>query len=108
LAAQAAQPRHLTLLVRAYCHLCDDMRAALAPLASSFGWTVEEIDIDADTALEERWSDSVPVLLAGDHALCRHRIDTAAVTAFLLDGSVGTPVGTSVGTSVGTPGAKSR
>ena len=24
----------LTLLTRAYCHLCDDMRTALAPLAA--------------------------------------------------------------------------
>ena len=82
----------LTLLVRAYCHLCDDMREALVPIAARFGWTVEEIDIDADPVLEKRWNDSVPVLLAGDRELCRHRIDTAAVTAFLLDD----------------PGAKSR
>ena len=40
--------------------------------------------LDADDALEKRWSDSVPVLLAGDRELCRYRIDEAAVTAFLL------------------------
>jgi hypothetical protein len=85
-ALQEAHPRRLTLLVRAYCHLCDDMRDALAPLAGMFGWVVEEIDIDADAVLEKRWNDSVPVLLAGDRELCRHRIDTATVTAFLLDG----------------------
>ena len=78
------EPQRLTLLVRAYCHLCDDMRDALAPLAASFGWAIEELDIDADDALEKRWSDSVPVLLAGDRELCRYRIDEAAVTAFLL------------------------
>lgn len=77
--------RRLTLLVRAYCHLCDDMREALAPLAARFGWAIEEIDIDADAVLEKRWSDSVPVLLAGERELCRHRIDAAAVTAFLVD-----------------------
>jgi hypothetical protein len=77
--------RRLTLLVRAYCHLCDDMREALAPLAARFGWSIEEIDIDADAVLEKRWSDSVPVLLAGGRELCCHRIDAAAVTAFLVD-----------------------
>jgi hypothetical protein len=75
----------LTLLVRAYCHLCDDMREALAPLATRFGWTVDEIDIDGDAFLEKRWNDSVPVLLAGDRELCRYRIDAARVTAFLVD-----------------------
>ena len=73
------------LLVRAYCHLCDDMREALAPLAARFGWAIEEIDIDADAVLEKRWGDSVPVLLAGERELCRYRIDAAVVTAFLSE-----------------------
>jgi hypothetical protein len=61
------------------------MREALAPLAARFGWAIEEIDIDADAVLEKRWGDSVPVLLAGERELCRHRIDAAWVTAFLVD-----------------------
>jgi hypothetical protein len=61
------------------------MRDALAPLATRFGWAVEEIDIDADAILEKRWSDSVPVLLFGERELCRYRIDAAAVKAFLVD-----------------------
>ena len=61
------------------------MREALAPLAASFGWAIEEIDIDADAVLAKRWGDSVPVLLVGEHELCRHRIDAALVTAFLVD-----------------------
>jgi exonuclease III len=61
------------------------MRDALAPLAARFGWTVEEIDIDADPMLEKRWSDHVPVLLVGDRELCRHRIDATTVKAFLSD-----------------------
>ncbi len=87
MASKGTDPRRLTLLVRVYCHLCDDMRDALAPLAARFGWAIEEIDIDADAVLEKRWGDSVPVLLAGERELCRHRIDAATVTAFLLDRS---------------------
>jgi hypothetical protein len=82
----AQQAPRLTLLVRAYCHLCDEMREALTPLLSRFAFTVEEIDIDADGVLEDRWGDHVPVLLAGAQELCRHRFDAAAVTAFLLEG----------------------
>jgi hypothetical protein len=55
----------LTLLSRAYCHLCDEMRAALAPLASRLDATVVEIDVDAHPALEARFGDRVPVLFAG-------------------------------------------
>jgi hypothetical protein len=49
------------------------MRDALAPLAARFGWAIDELDIDADAMLEKQWSESVPVLLVGKSALCRHR-----------------------------------
>ena len=77
----------LTLLVRAYCHLCDEMREALAPLTVENGATVELIDVDTDPRLEARWGDKVPVLLAGPRELCHHRLDRAAVEAALANGA---------------------
>ena len=79
----SGRPAPLTLIVRAYCHLCDEMRAALLPLARAAGMGVREVDVDSDPALEARWGDAVPVLLAGERELCRYRIDRAAVAAFL-------------------------
>ena len=76
----------LTLLVRAYRHLCDDMRAALAPLAKAAGATVTEIDVDAEPGLEERFGERVPVLLIGaiDGAeLCHFHLDATRVTKAL-------------------------
>jgi len=71
----------LTLLTRAYCHLCDDMRDAIAPLAARFDATVTELDVDADPALEERYGERVPVLLLGSPAagveLCHYFLDSA-------------------------------
>ena len=83
MAATPSRPLRLTLLVRAYCHLCDEMRAALAPLAAAEGCAVDEIDVDADPALEARWGDKVPVLLAGERELCHYRLDGAALAAHL-------------------------
>ncbi|HUH94303.1 MAG TPA: glutaredoxin family protein [Casimicrobiaceae bacterium] len=80
---KSERPASLTLIVRAYCHLCDEMRAALLPLASGAGVAVSELDVDSDPALEARWGDAVPVLLAGTRELCRYRIDRPAVAAFL-------------------------
>lgn len=71
----------LTLLVRAYCHLCDEMRSALAVHAGDIA--VDEVDVDADSALEARWGAFVPVLLADGHELCHYRLDTAALAAML-------------------------
>jgi hypothetical protein len=77
----------LTLLVRAYCHLCDDMRDALAPLVAGRDVTVVELDVDADAALEARYGDLVPVLLLGELAggreLCHYHLDERAVRALL-------------------------
>jgi glutaredoxin-like protein DUF836 len=77
------ESRRLTLLVRAYCHLCDEMREAVAPLAAAAGWSVEEIDVDADSTLEARWGEHVPVLLAGEREICRYRIDRPALATCL-------------------------
>ena len=73
----------LTLLVRAYCHLCDDMRAALA--AQAAGVPVDELDVDADPVLEARWGDKVPVLLAEGRELCHYRLDMSALSAIVAE-----------------------
>ncbi len=77
----------LTILSRAYCHLCDEMRDALLPLAHRHGATVAEIDVDAHPALEEQFGERVPVLLLGSPAdgveLCHYRLDADAVVAAL-------------------------
>lgn len=73
----------LTLLTRAYCHLCDTMRDALAPLARRYGATVAEFDVDAHPSLEEAYGDLVPVLLRGGAddgvVLCHYHLDRARV-----------------------------
>ena len=77
----------LTLLSRAYCHLCDEMRDALRPIAARHGVAIVELDIDADPALEAAFDERVPVLLlgtvAGGTELCHYRIDRARVEAAL-------------------------
>jgi Glutaredoxin-like domain (DUF836) len=77
----------LTLLVRAYCHLCDEMRDELALMLEPGKATVALADVDADPALEERWGDMVPVLLAGEHELCHYRLDRVAVARWLRETS---------------------
>jgi thiol-disulfide isomerase/thioredoxin len=73
----------LTLYGRTYCHLCDDMIAALQPLRSRFRFTLHIVDVDSDPRLEERYGEKVPVLMAGDSELCHYFLDLPAVTAVL-------------------------
>lgn len=79
----------LTLLARAYCHLCDEMLAAVAPIAHAHGATVEVIDVEAsgNAALEAQWGERVPALFVGEPAegalLCHYHLDAARVTRAL-------------------------
>lgn len=79
----------LTLYGRAWCHLCDDMLAALAPLAAEFGAQVDVIDIDTDPELEARYDVLVPVLVHEGVELCHYRLDAVRVRAALA--ANGTP-----------------
>ena len=75
--------RQLTLVSRDYCHLCLEMGAALAPLASEFGFSVRLVDVDADSALEAEYNELVPVLLHEGTELCHHFLDVAGVRDYL-------------------------
>ncbi|SAK42027.1 glutaredoxin family protein [Caballeronia ptereochthonis] len=68
---------------RAWCHLCEDMRAELEPIAARHGVAIEWIDIDEDPLLEARYDERVPVLVLDGVELCQYRLDAAAVHAAL-------------------------
>ncbi|SMG15119.1 glutaredoxin family protein [Paraburkholderia susongensis] len=73
----------LTLYGRAWCHLCEDMRAALEPLLIEFGAQVSVIDVDTDPLLEARYNERVPVLVCDGVELCHYHLDEARVRAAL-------------------------
>ena len=78
------QKVRLTLFSRTYCHLCDDMLAALETLRGEFVFEVVVVDVDADPALEAKYDELVPVLTGSDGAeLCHYFLDTAKVREYL-------------------------
>ena len=80
---------HLTLLSRAYCHLCDEMEAALRLMIGATPLRIIDVDSPDNAALLAQFDEAVPVLFAGDPAggreLCRHRVDAARVSAALAE-----------------------
>lgn len=88
----------LTLYWREYCHLCHELLAQLLALREEMGpaaggeaaFTVEIQDVDADPALEARYDELVPVLVAAagtgwEKRLCHYHLDPAAVRAYLAE-----------------------
>ncbi len=75
------------MLSRGWCHLCDDMRAALALLGAGAVFDLDIVDVDAFPDLEQRYGEDVPVLMAGEQELCRHRLNPAALAVYLASQS---------------------
>jgi thiol-disulfide isomerase/thioredoxin len=75
-----------TLYSRSWCHLCEDMLAALQKMApAGQPFEVDVVDVDADPALVERFDELVPVLFGrlDEPELCHYFLDEAAVRDYL-------------------------
>ena len=68
---------------RAYCHLCQDMLAALEALRGEFSFDLTVIDIDTVPALAVRYDELVPVLECEGRELCRYFISDGVVRQYL-------------------------
>ncbi|HEX8986992.1 MAG TPA: glutaredoxin family protein, partial [Rhodocyclaceae bacterium] len=66
-----------------YCHLCDDMRAALEQLRGEYSFSVEVVDVDSDPELEAKYDELVPVLEAEGRELCHYFLDAVKVREYL-------------------------
>lgn len=76
----------LTLMFREYCSLCHQMLAQLQPYRASHGIEIDVVDVDADPALEAKYNELVPVLLAADgREICHWHLDGARLVAALAE-----------------------
>lgn len=75
----------LTVFSRAWCHLCDDLLAALGPVCEELGADIEVVDVDSQPEFEKAYGERVPVVLGGGAELCHYFLDAAAVRAYLLN-----------------------
>jgi glutaredoxin len=65
----------VTLYSKPGCHLCDEAKAAIAPLLSEFRATLLEIDIEGDATLMERFGCDIPVIYIGRKKAAKHRVN---------------------------------
>jgi glutaredoxin len=71
----AAGPREVTLYTRPGCHLCEEAKAAMAPLLREFGASLREVNIEGDAVLEGRYGWDIPVIFVGARKAAKHRVD---------------------------------
>jgi glutaredoxin len=81
----AAGPRDVTLYARPGCHLCEEAKAAIAPLLREYGAALREVNIDDDAVLRERYGWDVPVIFLGAHKVAKHRVNVERFRRQLRD-----------------------
>ena len=79
----------VTLYTRPGCHLCDEAKAAIAPILRDFAAVFREVNVDEDPVLKERFGWDVPVIFIGQHKAAKHSVDLAQFRKQLQD--AGTP-----------------
>jgi hypothetical protein len=57
-----AGERVVTLYTREHCGLCEVARAYLDAFARELRFSIEEVDIDTDARLKERYGERIPVV----------------------------------------------
>lgn len=65
----------VTIYTRPGCHLCDDARSSIRAAGCDEEFTIEEINIDLDPDLRERYGDDIPVVFINGTKVFKHRLD---------------------------------
>lgn len=70
----------LTLYYRSGCSLCEDMQAELHIAQPRYGFQLQEVDVDSESALVAEFGHKVPVLTTdrGDE-ICHYFLDQSAL-----------------------------
>jgi len=81
-------PRDVTLYSRPGCHLCEEAKAAIAPLLREFGAPLREVNIDEYADLKESYGFDIPVIFIGTRKAAKHRVDLAQFRRQLEEASL--------------------
>jgi glutaredoxin len=65
----------VTIYSRPGCHLCDEAKAAIRAAGCDGEFKLEEINIDEDSALSERYGNDIPVIFINGVKAFKHRVD---------------------------------
>ena len=79
----------VTLYSKPGCHLCENVRTLLDELAPERRFAIDEVDIQRDARLFERYRYHIPVVLIDGVEVARGRIDETRLIAALARGPQG-------------------
>lgn len=65
----------VTIYTRPGCHLCDEAKAAIEASGCTGEYSLEEVNIDEDPVLRERYGYDIPVIFINGVKVFKHRVD---------------------------------
>ena len=65
----------VTLYTRPGCHLCEEAKASIHAAGCDDEFTLEEINIDLDPELGERYGEHIPVVFINQTKAFKYRVD---------------------------------
>ena len=69
---------HVIIYSRPGCHLCDDAKAAILSAGCSNQFTFEEVNIESDETLVEKYRYDIPVIAIDGAEIFIHRLTSDA------------------------------
>ena len=66
-------PIELTLMTRPGCHLCEEMKEAIADAARGLETRLREVDVSQNGELESQYGNDIPVLFVNGSKAFKHR-----------------------------------
>lgn len=65
----------VTIYTREGCHLCEEAKAAIFSAGCADDLVIEEVDIEAEPDLRDRYQNDVPVVFINGIKAFKHRVD---------------------------------
>lgn len=75
---------HVILYTKPGCHLCDEMKKEILAADCAELYTLEEVDIETDPALLQRYRNDIPVLSIDGIGAFKHRVRAEEFRARLI------------------------
>ena len=76
--------RRLTLYTRQGCCLCEEMKEVIRRVAGKLPLEMEEIDVDSEPELQQRYGNEVPVLFIDGRKAFKVRVEIRELKRKLL------------------------
>ncbi|HSE20158.1 MAG TPA: glutaredoxin family protein [Pyrinomonadaceae bacterium] len=75
---------HVIVYSRPGCHLCDEAKAVIEQVKHEIDLTLEEVNIEYDLELLQRYRYDIPVITINGIEAFRHRVEHSTLRAALL------------------------